>query len=233
MDFPYLPAEIDFEFPACDSDDGVVAIGGDLSPGMLFSAYRRGIFPWYNDDASPVIWHSPNPRFVLFPEKLHISKKFKAFLKKQIWSVHLDRDFAQVIACCACQPRSGQNGTWITDSMQAAYLELHKLGFAHSCEVYEEDIFIGGLYGINLGKVFFGESMVSLKSQASRYAFIKFVQYFTQRGLALIDCQQKTQYLEGLGGQDIPRDTFIHLLTSHGQDQYWGGNWAKLFSDFR
>lgn len=232
MDFPYLSDEDDFEFPPCSAEDSLVAVGGNLSPGMLLSAYRRGIFPWYSDDTSPVLWHSPDPRFVLFPKDLHTNKKFRSFMKKQVWSVRLDYDFANVITHCSRQPRRGQAGTWITKNMQQAYLELHDLGFAHSCEVYENDEFIGGLYGINLGKIFFGESMVSLKSQASKYAFVKFTEYFTVRGLDLIDCQQESDYLGSMGAVNISRDTFQTLVHAHSSRHPWRGNWAVMFSDF-
>ncbi len=234
MDFPYLPAEVDFEFPACIPGESLVAVGGNLSPGMLLSAYRRGISPWYNDDSEPIMWHSPDPRFVLFPQKLHLGKKFRSFMKKQNWHMRLDHDFAKVISCCAAMPRRGQNGTWITDNMQQAYIKLYELGFAHSCEVYDEmDEFIGGFYGINLGQAFFGESMVSLKSQASRYALAKFIQYFLPKGLQLIDCQQETEYLASMGAHSISREEFQALLTQHiSTGNIWRGNWAHQFSDF-
>ena len=233
MDFPYLPAEADFEFPSCMPGESLVAAGGNLSPGMLISAYRRGIFPWYNDDTQPIMWHSPDPRFVLFPDQLHLGKKFRSFMKKQSWIVRLDHNFSQMIACCAAVPRAGQNGTWITKNMQQAYIKLHELGFAHSCEVYDEqEEFIGGFYGINLRKIFFGESMVSLKTQVSRYALAKFIQYFLPKGLKMIDCQQETEYLGSMGAQSISRDEFLSILAQPDTENVWRGNWAHRFSDF-
>ena len=232
MNFPYLPAETDFEFPTFFPGESLVAIGGNLSPGMLISAYRRGIFPWYHDDRQPVMWHSPDPRFVLFPEKLHLSKKFRSFLKKQFWKVRLDHNFKRMISCCAQQNRPGQNGTWITKNMQHAYIELHKLGFAHSCEVYDNDNeFIGGFYGINLGYVFFGESMVSLKSQVSRYALAKFIQYFLPKGLKMIDCQQETVYLGSMGAENVSRADFCAMITDE-DIAVWRGDWSHRFCDF-
>ncbi|MGL4524672.1 MAG: leucyl/phenylalanyl-tRNA--protein transferase [Spirochaetia bacterium] len=234
MQFPYLPADVDFDFPSPTQSKDVVAIGGNLSPGMLLSAYRRGIFPWYNDDEGPIVWQSLDPRCILYPQNLHISKKFSRFAKKQNWRLYLDRDFTSVIQACASQPRTGQDGTWITKNMQQAYLELHKLGFAHSCEVYDEnDIFIGGLYGVLLGAVFFGESMVSLVCGASRYAFIHFVCYFERRGLLLIDCQQATDYLMSMGACIIHRDEFLQELQSFIQKKEITENWVTKFADFQ
>ena len=224
-EFPYLTENERFRFPDPLSDDftgeNIVAVGGNLSPGMLLSAYEQGLFPWYSEE-EPVLWHSPDPRFVLFPEKLHISNSMMKILRQGKFSVHFDRDFAAVIGACSRIKRKGQNGTWITRDMEAAYLELHRLGWAHSaeadsnagCDSGPEGSAspAGGCYGIRLGNVFFGESMFSLVPNASKAAFITLAQFLFNDGVAFIDCQQHTRYLESLGAEDISRADFLALL---------------------
>ncbi|HEX7845930.1 MAG TPA: leucyl/phenylalanyl-tRNA--protein transferase [Chitinophagaceae bacterium] len=190
--------------------DGLLAMGGDLSPERLLLAYQNGIFPWYEGDH--ILWWSPDPRFVLFPGELKISKSIKPLLNKEAFEFTINKAFSQVIHQCKKITRPGQEGTWITDEIEKAYTKMHKLGYAHSAEVWKDGELVGGLYGIRLGKVFFGESMFSKTSNASRYAFIKYVQYLKQQGIELIDCQVYTQYLESLGARMIKGKEFTSLL---------------------
>ena len=199
-------------FPPVDlaEPDGLLAMGGDLSEERLLLAYRNGIFPWYEGDT--ILWWSPHPRFVLFPGELKISKSIKPLLNRNEFDFTINKAFAQVIHHCKKTNRPGQEGTWITDEVEKAYCKLHKLGHAHSAEVWKNEELVGGLYGIKLGKIFFGESMFSLISNASRYAFIKYVQQLKKEGIQLIDCQVYTEYLESMGAKMIDRTVFITLL---------------------
>ncbi|HMR82103.1 MAG TPA: leucyl/phenylalanyl-tRNA--protein transferase [Niabella sp.] len=190
--------------------DGLLAIGGDLSPERLLLAYRSGIFPWYSEP--PVLWWCPNPRFILFPQELKIAKSLKPLLNRGVFEFTVNKDFNGVITHCKNVPRPGQDGTWISDEIIAAYNRLHKLGYAHSAEVWQNGELAGGLYGIRLGKVFFGESMFSLVSNASKYAFTKYVQHLITEGVQLIDCQVYTEYLESLGARMIDGKEFDMLL---------------------
>ena len=190
--------------------DGLLAIGGDLSPERLLLAYRSGIFPWYSEP--PVLWWCPNPRFVLFPQELKIAKSLKPLLNRGVFEFTVNKDFNGVITHCKNVPRPGQDGTWISDEIIAAYNRLHELGYAHSAEVWQNGELAGGLYGIRLGKVFFGESMFSLVSNASKYAFTKYVQHLITEGIELIDCQVYTEYLESLGARMIDGKEFDMLL---------------------
>ena len=190
--------------------DGLLAMGGDLSTERLLLAYRNGIFPWYEGDT--ILWWCPHPRFVLFPGELKVSKSIKPLLNRNEFEFTTNKAFKQVIHHCKKTKRPGQEGTWITDEVEKAYCKLHELGYAHSTEVWRDGELVGGLYGIKLGKVFFGESMFSLVSNASRFAFIKYVQQLKEEGIELIDCQIYTEYLESLGAKMIDRDKFIELL---------------------
>ncbi|MEQ1675413.1 MAG: leucyl/phenylalanyl-tRNA--protein transferase [Chitinophagaceae bacterium] len=190
--------------------DGLLAMGGDLSPERLLLAYKSGIFPWYEGD--PILWWSPDPRFVLFPEKLKISKSIKPLLNRNAFEFTTNKAFAQVIHLCKATRRPGQEGTWITNEVERAYNKLHELGYAHSAEVWKEGQLMGGLYGIRLGKVFFGESMFSKVSNASRFAFSRYVQLLQSEGVQLIDCQVYTEYLESMGAEMTERKAFIRLL---------------------
>lgn len=208
---PYiLSKEIHFPPVHLAGPDGLLAIGGDLSPARLLEAYRHGIFPWY--EGSPVLWWCPNPRFVLFPDELKISKSIKPLLNRQAFTFTINKAFAEVIHHCKNSYRPGQDGTWITDEVEEAYIQLHKLGYAHSAEVWSAGQLAGGLYGIRLGKVFFGESMFSKETNASRYSFIKYIQVLQQEGVKLIDCQVYTEYLESFGARMIPGAAFDELL---------------------
>ncbi|HET7361417.1 MAG TPA: leucyl/phenylalanyl-tRNA--protein transferase [Salinimicrobium sp.] len=202
-------------FPPVETTDenGLLAIGGDLSVARLTEAYQKGVFPWY-DAPQPVLWWSPDPRMVLFPENLKVSKSMKTLLRKNAFQVSFNQDFEAVIQNCATVARKNQGGTWITQKMQDAYLQLHKKGLAHSVEVWQENQLVGGLYGIYLKekKIFCGESMFSKTSNASKYGFIKWVEKLTSEGIKLIDCQMYTPHLESLGATEIPRKEFLKYL---------------------
>ena len=212
-DFPFLSENQRFIFPdpAEAEHPSIVAWGGNLSPGMLLSAYEQGLFPWYSD-GEPVIWHSPDPRFVLFPEKLHVSKSMEKVLRQGKFHITFDRDFSGVISACSKAERRDQSGTWITQDMIAAYTDLHNLGWAHSAEALLEGELVGGCYGVRLGNFFFGESMFALKPNASKAAFLTLARSLFEDGVSLIDCQQHTRHLESFGAVDIGRGEFIGLL---------------------
>lgn len=201
---------IDFPPPRLAEPDGLLAMGGDLSPERLLSAYRQGIFPWY--EGEHILWWFPDPRFVLFPEDLKISKSVKPLLNRNEFDFTINKAFAEVIRSCQQIERSGQDGTWITHDVEKAYTKMHELGYAHSAEVWKNGELVGGLYGIRLGKVFFGESMFSKTSNASRYAFIRYVQQLRSEGVELIDCQVYTEYLESMGAAMIEGKDFSRLL---------------------
>ncbi len=195
---------------ALKEPNGLLAAGGDLSTSRLLQAYRRGIFPWYNP-GEPILWWSPDPRCIIKPESLHISRSMRKRLRKQDYQVTLDQDFVGVIDGCAAN-RSGTAGTWITRAMKQAYVELHEKGFAHSVEVWVDGKLAGGLYGIALGRVFFGESMFSRQRDASKIAFICLVEQLRNWGYALIDCQVANDHLRSMGASEIPRTEFLRLL---------------------
>lgn len=190
--------------------DGLLAMGGDLSTERLLLAYRNGIFPWY--EGEPVLWWCPDPRFVLFPDELKINKTVKSLLNKSEFQFTNNKAFKQVIHHCKEIKRPGQEGTWITNEVEMAYCRLHELGYAHSAEVWKDNELVGGLYGIRMGKVFFGESMFSKASNASRVAFVKYVHQLKEEGTRLIDCQVYTPYLESMGARMIDRKEFTLLL---------------------
>jgi leucyl/phenylalanyl-tRNA--protein transferase len=189
---------------------GLLAIGGDLSPERLLLAYRNGIFPWYEKE--PILWWSPDPRLVLFPRELKINNGVKPLLRRNEFDFTINKDFRQVIRHCKRIHRPGQQGTWITNDVERAYMRMHELGYAHSAEVWKGGELMGGFYGIKLGKIFFGESMFSKVSHASRYALIKYVSQLQQEGIELIDCQVYTEYLERFGARLIPAYEFKVLL---------------------
>lgn len=186
--------------------DGLLAVGGDLTPARLLNAYRRGIFPWFGEQ-DPILWWSPDPRMVLFPDRLKISRSLGKTLRRKKFTVSFDLAFSQVIQACAA-PRKDEPGTWISDEMIQAYEQLHRRGVAHSAEAWNGDELVGGLYGIALGRVFFGESMFSKATDASKVAFVSLVKRLQQSGYELIDCQVYTQHLESLGAELIPRRAF-------------------------
>ena len=201
--------------PVTEADvEGILAIGGDLSTQRLLLAYRNGIFPWYSDD-EPIIWWCPNPRFVLFPDEIKISKSMRAVLKKQTYSFTINNCFNNVIKNCKTINREGQNGTWISEEVIDAYTNLHNLGYALSAETWKNNKLVGGLYGVKMGNIFFGESMFSLSPNASKFAFIQLVQHLKNEGVKLIDCQVYTNHLESLGAKMIDRNDFMRLLEQH------------------
>ena len=192
---------------------GLLAAGADLSPQRLLAAYQRGIFPWFSE-GQPILWWSPDPRTVLFPDELHVSRSLGKVLRQQRYTVTYDRDFVAVIQACAA-PRAYADGTWITDDMQNAYIELHERGHAHSVEVWENDELVGGLYGLAMGQLFFGESMFSRADNASKVGFATLVKQLQAWGFVLIDCQMPTRHLESLGARSIPRAQFADYLHNH------------------
>ena len=204
-----LSDKLEFPEVSLATSEGLLAVGGDLSLDRLILAYRSGIFPWFDDD-EVILWWSPDPRFVLFPEKLKVSKSMRQVLRNQDFTVTINKDFKTVIAECSKAKRSGQAGTWITEDMIKAYTELHFLGYATSVEVWQNDALVGGLYGVDLGNgVFCGESMFAKVSNASKVAFIAFIQ---NTNYNLIDCQVHTNHLESLGAEEIKRDFFLTYL---------------------
>lgn len=205
-----LDKELVFPPVHLSEPDGLLAMGGDLSVERLLLAYQSGIFPWY--EGEHILWWSPDPRFVLFPGELKVSKNIKPLLKRNEFDFTVNKAFKQVIQNCKETKRPGQEGTWITDEVEKAYCNLHELGFAHSAEVWKDDELVGGLYGIRLGKVFFGESMFSKRSNASRFAFTRYMQLLKEEGILLTDCQVYTEYLESFGARMIPRKEFIQLI---------------------
>jgi leucyl/phenylalanyl-tRNA--protein transferase len=198
---------------ALDDPAGLLAAGGDLSPPRLLAAYRRGIFPWYSP-GQPVLWWSPDPRAVLFPEEFRCTRSLGKTLRNGGFSVEVDRDFAAVIDSCAA-PRPHSLGTWITPEMRNAYVQLHRLAYAHSIEAYRNEMLVGGLYGVRLGSVFFGESMFSRERDASKVAMAHLVDICRHKGIAVIDCQLATRHLESLGSRAIARAQFQSLLREH------------------
>lgn len=203
------------QFPSVEeaTEDGLLAVGGDLSSQRLLDAYSRGIFPWY-DSSQPVLWWSPDPRMVLFPQNLKVSNSMKQLLKRQAFDVTFDQSFSEVIDQCSTIKRDGQNGTWITPEMKKAYRQLHEIGVARSVEVWQENQLVGGLYGIYLTekRIFCGESMFTKVSNASKYGFIHLVNKLQEEDVRLIDCQIYTPHLESLGAEEIPRKEFLRYL---------------------
>ena len=236
-DFPYLSENERFSFPPPEKadHDSIIAWGGNLSPGMLLSAYEQGLFPWYSDN-DPVIWQSPDPRFILFPGKLRVHASMKKVLRQGQYGLSFDRDFPAVIAACAQIERPGQGGTWITGDMITAYTDLHRLGWAHSAEAWYKGELAGGCYGIRLGNIFFGESMFARKTNASKAAFLALARFLFEDGVRFIDCQTHTRHLESLGGEKISRRDYIALLretlalTPPGPEDDAGrrGSWAGI-----
>lgn len=216
LNFP--PVEL-----ALDDPNGLLAVGGDLSPERLIKAYGLGIFPWFNH-GQPILWWSPNPRAILLPDQLHISRSLRKTIRRGSYKITLDKAFADVMQACAA-PRPQQADTWITPEMHAAYLQLHKIGVAHSVEVWFDDKLVGGLYGLSIGQAFFGESMFSRASNASKVAFVYLVRQLHAWQFKLIDCQVSSEHLKSLGAIDIERTQFTKLLQQAiqqpGKNQKW------------
>ena len=232
IDLTHFDENTNFPFPPVNSStpEGIVAVGGNLSPGMLLSAYRQGIFPWFSE-GDPVIWWSPDPRCVLFLKEIHISRSMKKVLRRGRFRISLDTHFAEVITACSEAPRRGQYGTWITREMRDAYIELHRLGYAHSIEVWDGERLGGGLYGVALGSCFFGESMFSSTTNGSKVALIRLSQILDEWGFELIDCQVYSPHLESLGARQIPREEFIKRLSGCLKKEILRNNWSGLLSD--
>ena len=190
--------------------DGLLAVGGDLSPERLLLAYRQGIFPWFEGELP--LWYSPDPRFVLFPAELKVSNSMKQVIRSNTFQFTTDKAFTEVITQCGKIKRDGQGGTWITDTMKEAYIKMHALGYAHSAETWSEGNLVGGLYGISMGRVFCGESMFSKESNASKFAFINYMPLLISQGIELIDCQVYTGHLASLGARMIPRSEYLNYL---------------------
>jgi leucyl/phenylalanyl-tRNA---protein transferase len=203
--------------------DGLLAMGGDLSVERLLQAYRSGIFPWFGP-RQPILWWSPDPRLVLFPEALRISRSLSRVLRRNSFAVTLDTAFEAVIEQCAVR-RPGQAGTWITAEMRSAYLQLHAAGHAHSVECWQEGVLVGGLYGVAVGRIFFGESMFTRANDASKVAFVRLVQQLRDWDFPLVDCQVHTRHLESLGATGIPRDEFVQWLSVHCARDPVAGRW--------
>jgi leucyl/phenylalanyl-tRNA--protein transferase len=207
-----LGKELVFPPVKLSGPDGMLAIGGDLSIERLLLAYRSGIFPWFEGDTP--LWWCPDPRFVLFPKELKVSKSMKQVIHRQTFRFTIDKVFEEVIENCKTSSRKDQQGTWITSEVKTAYIKLHHAGYAHSAEAWLNDELVGGCYGIRMGNVFFGESMFSKTANASKYAFINYVQQLQEENVHLIDCQVYTAHLESLGARMIPREKFIGLLNT-------------------
>lgn len=227
MDIAWL-ARDSLQFPPLDSalkqPNGLLAFGGDLSPERLINAYRLGIFPWYEQD-QPILWWSPDPRCVLFPDEMHVSRSLAKRLRNTSYTLTMDEGFEAVIAACA-EPRAYTDGTWINSDMMHAYRRLFRLGIAHSVEVWDQDRLVGGLYGLALGQVFFGESMFSCATDASKIALARLCSCLTDWGYRLIDCQVDNPHLRTLGARLIPRTEFEQFLTRYARDGGHDGVWT-------
>ncbi len=222
-----LSDELAFPSPHLAEEDGLLAVGGDLSVERLTLAYSMGIFPWYNP-GSPVLWWSTDPRMVLLPEKLNVSRSLRQTIGKQTYTHTMDRDFEGVIRQCANVHNRAKGGTWITTEMHEAYIEMHRRGLAHSVESWQAGELAGGLYGVAMGGAFFGESMFATSSDASKTAFVFLVEKLRQWGFTLIDCQMTTEHLMRFGAEEIPRDEFLLLLHSAlAKDTGPSGSWKN------
>jgi leucyl/phenylalanyl-tRNA--protein transferase len=233
----FLPLDPDSPFPPADAalrqPDGLLAVGGDLSPQRLLNAYTHGIFPWYSE-GQPILWWTPDPRMVFRTESIRLSSRFRRQLRQSTWQVRADTAFSSVVAACASTPRPGQDGTWITDGMRAAYQELHRLGHAHSVEVFDvghsgENRLVGGIYGVAIGRMFFGESMYSGESGGSKVALAALALRLRDWGWPLIDAQVENPHLVSLGAESWPRSRFlakVDLLAGTGEAP---GSWTQRF----
>jgi leucyl/phenylalanyl-tRNA--protein transferase len=208
-----LGPELVFPHPDQADPDGLLAVGGDLCPERLLLAYANGIFPWYGEDL-PILWHSPDPRVVLLPERLHVPRSLRKTLRRDPYRIELDGAFSQVIDRCADVRRGHERGTWITDDMRRAYVRLHELGFAHSVEAWDDEGLAGGLYGVSLGGVFFGESMFALRPDASKAAFVRLVGQLRRWDFDLVDCQVHTEHMARFGAEPWPRTRFLATLST-------------------
>jgi leucyl/phenylalanyl-tRNA--protein transferase len=220
---PFPPAETALRDP-----DGLLALGGDLSPVRLLNAYAGGIFPWFSE-GQPLLWWSPDPRMVFRTDGVHLSSRFRRSLRQSTWTLRADTRFVQVIDACAASPRPGQDGTWITRDMRDAYAELHRLGFAHSVEVFDGDQLVGGIYGVAIGRMFFGESMFSAATGGSKVALAGLAHRLGSWGWPLIDAQVENDHLLRMGAEHWPRERFLALVREQVQQPAAAGDWTDLF----
>lgn len=226
MPYYLLPEDETFPPPDWADEDGLLAVGGDLRPTRLLRAYSEGIFPWYGDGL-PILWHSPDPRMAMFTRDLRVPRSLAKLLRRKPYELRLDTRFRDVITACAQSPRSDQPpGTWITREMRDAYCELHALGYAHSAEAYKDGELVGGLYGVCLGGVFFGESMFTRAPDASKLAFVTLVEQLGRWGIELIDCQTHTDHLARFGATLWPRATFLQRLAEAVKQPSRTGPWT-------
>ncbi len=223
---PLSPYSHSFPDPRYAAEEGLLAYGGDLHPDRILKAYRSGIFPWYNP-GDPILWWSPDPRLILYPDQLRVNRSFRRVLRNRNYTVRFDHDFPAVIAACASMPERRERGTWLTPEMQEAYTELHRRGFAHSVEVYEEGVLIGGLYGIAMGRAFFGESMFSRARDGSKIALKALSDVLRGKGYDFIDCQVVSDHLVRLGAVAVPRQRFLEELESALQSAPEVGSWSN------
>jgi leucyl/phenylalanyl-tRNA--protein transferase len=219
-----LTDQIIFPYPELAEENGLLAVGGDLKPQRLVEAYRQGIFPWYSEN-DPILWWFTSPRLIIFPEELRVSRRLARYFRNSRLSFSINKAFQEVITSCAINRTSQGEETWITEEMLAAYINLHHLNFSHSVECWENDKLVGGLYGVALGKVFFGESMFSNTANASKFALMYLVDFLTQNDYKLIDCQMTTTHLVSLGAREIPGKAFQHLLKQHIKTTTSDGAW--------
>jgi len=231
--FPWLGEDERFVFPPPETSmpGGILCTGGNLSPGMLLSAYSQGVFPWFNDE-DPIIWWSPDPRFCVLPAEVHLSDTMRKLLRKRPYELSLDTAFGDVIRRCSSVPRRGQDGTWITADMIEAYVRMHDLGYAHSVEAWKDGVLVGGLYGMGLGAAFFGESMFSLEPDASKCAFLALAWRLRDEGCLLMDSQVHTAHVASLGGRDMARDEYLARLGVALDRPTVKGDWGAAFPGF-
>lgn len=223
-----LPEEDVFPDANLASAEGLLAFGGDLSPDRLVAAYRSGIFPWYDETSPDIMWWSPDPRMVLFPDQFRLSKSLKKRINRAEFEVKVDTAFEQVIQACSEAPRHGQDGTWLTDEMQDAYVEMHRLGMAHSVECWQGGLLVGGLYGLSLGRMFFGESMFHHVTDASKVAFYHLNEISKTLDFSFIDCQMHTSHLESLGAEEISRASYLEYVGKNNHLESHTGCWTDL-----
>jgi len=221
-----LSEHASFPPPHFSEGDGLLAVGGDLSPKRLLKAYYMGIFPWYSEP-DPILWWSPDPRLVLFPPELKVARRLRRTIRSGTFMITMDTAFEQVIKSCAETPRRHEQGTWITPEMVNAYRRLHHRGFAHSVEAWQDGCLAGGLYGVAIGRCFFGESMFSRLSNASKVAFVSLVEYLHERKFNLIDCQVTTGHLKRFGAREIPREQFLKILKREREKPSLRGPWPQ------
>ncbi len=210
-----LTDQLLFPDPVWATPEGLLAVGGDLSPARLLLAYRHGIFPWYGEN-QPILWWSPDPRCVLFPRDIYVSRRLARLIRQQRFQLTCNRAFARVVAACADVRVQSGEATWLITAMREAYRELHDLGFAHSVEAWEDDELVGGLYGVALGNFFFGESMFHCRPNASKVILAQLARYLDREGFLLLDCQVSNPHLKSMGARDIPREDFLELLAKGG-----------------